>query len=137
MCLNKKSLLAGLAAGLAILVLSFAFEALVQLAFPYKWAELGAIRDLKDPLMLAFFLHPFVMGLVAAVVYEKVGRRFRGDWKQRGLKLGQLLWLVAAVPEAYIIYTSMTYPMGFYVSLVVGYFVYYTAAGLVVARLTK
>ena len=137
MCLNKRTLLAGLAAGLVILVLSFALEALIQLVFPYKWTELGSIRDLKDPLMTLFWLHPFVMGLVAAMVYDAVGQRFQGNWVEKGRKLGLLVWFIAAVPEAYIIYTSRVYPTGFYASLVVGYFVYYTAAGLVIARLAN
>ena len=137
MCLNKKSVLAGLAAGAVIFVLSFAVEAVIQAVMPYKWTELGPIRDLKDPLMTAFWLHPFVIGLVASMVYQWVGKRFHGNWFEKGKKLGLLMWFIVAVPETYMLYTSMNYPAGFYVSLVFGYFIYYTAAGLVVAKLSK
>ncbi len=137
MCLNKKTLIVGLAAGATIFVLAFALEALIQMVAPYKWTELGSIRDPKDPLMMAFFLYPFVMGLVAAVVYAKVGRKFQGNWVERGRKLGLLMWFIAAVPETYVIYTSMVYPAGFYVSMVFGYLINYTAAGLVIAKLSN
>ncbi len=137
MCLNKKSVLAGLAAGAVIFVLSFAMEALIQAVLPYKWTDLGPIRDLKDPLMTAFWLYPFVMGLVASMAYQWVGKRFQGNWLEKGRKLGLMLWFIVAVPETYLLVTSMNYPLGFYASLVVGYLLYYLAAGLVVAKLSE
>ena len=131
----KKVLVSGLAAGVAIFVASFVVDSLISFVWPYNVFELGGMRSMEDPLMMLFFASPFVIGLAVAVLYDFTKQAFSGTAVQKGLRLGLLVWLVGSVPSAFIVFTSMTYPIGFTVSSVVTTLLYMIAGGIVIAKL--
>lgn len=130
----KKILLGGVLGGIAIFIVSFVFGYLVQLVLPYNMLELGGMRAVEDPLMLLFFVSPWVTSFAMAIVYSFVKSSFQGNKKCAGKKFGLLVWLVAGLPSAFIVYTSMTYPLGFTVDSVIGSLLYFMAAGIVIAK---
>ncbi|MFH1663831.1 MAG: hypothetical protein ABH986_03420 [archaeon] len=128
----KKFLLSGIAAGIAIWIISFVFDSLVSIAFPYNILELGGMRSIEDPLMLLFFLNPFVLSFAMTIVYPFL--KLEGNYLSKGKTFGLLVWLVAGIPSAFIVYTSMTYPIGFTISSFIGSLLYMLGAGIVIAK---
>lgn len=131
----KKTFLAGFAASIVIFVLSFALQALVQLVFSYDVLSLGGMRSVNDPIMALFFAHPFVLGFGLTIAYELLMCDAKGDSFKKGKRFGAAAWLIGGLPNAFIVFSSMNYPLGFTVNSVVGSFVHFVAASLVIARI--
>ncbi len=89
---------------------------------------------MTDPLMMFFFGHYFVLGITFAYVFPYVKQNLSGTFIQKGLKFGWLMWLVAGLPSAYVVYTSMNYPIGFTFDSVVGSLIYMIASGIIIAK---
>jgi len=131
----KKFLISGIIGGIVIWIISFIFDSLVVMAFPYDILKLGGMRAIDDPLMMLFFLSPFVTAFAMSFVYQYF--KFEGNYLSKGKKFGFLVWLVAGVPSAFIVYTSMTYPVGFTISSVIGSLLYMLGGAIVIAKLME
>jgi hypothetical protein len=66
----------------------------------------GFMRSWQDPLMMAFFLYPFILGLVFAWLWAKTKSSFKGTTFWRGCYFGWLLFFLTTVPGMWITYTS-------------------------------
>jgi len=132
-----KFLITGMAAGAVIWVIFFIVNTVVNIALPYNIFELGGMRAANDPVMLLFFLHPFVLGLALAYVYPYIGKSLEGDSLRKGTKFGLMMWVVVSVPSIFLVYASMNYPNGFTVNSIAGSFLYMLAAGIVIAKISK
>ncbi|MBU2101024.1 hypothetical protein KKG83_07400 [Candidatus Micrarchaeota archaeon] len=128
----KKFLISGILGGIAILIISFIFDSLVGMAFPYDIFSLGGMRSIEDPLMMLFFLSPFVTAFAMSFVFPYL--KLEGNYLSKGKKFGFLVWLVAGVPSAFIVYTSMTYPIGFTISSFIGSLLYMLGGAIVIAK---
>jgi hypothetical protein len=124
-----KLLVSGILAGVVITIVSFIVNATVGMVWPYNVLELGGMRAATDPMMLLFFLHPWVLGFALSYAYPYAEKSLKGDGKAFGL----LMWIVVSIPSAFLVYTSMNYPIGFTVSSVVGSLLYMLAAGMAIA----
>ena len=60
----KKFLISGILAGIVIWIISFVFDSLAMMSFPYNIMDLGGMRSINDPLMLLFFAHYWVISFV-------------------------------------------------------------------------
>jgi hypothetical protein len=128
-------LVAALAAGIVMLVVSLVADAVVKTAFPYDVFALGGMRAKNDPVMTLFFLHPFVLACAMTVVYSKLGGALKGDPTEKGKKFGLLVWLAVSLPSIYLVYTSKDYPVGFHITNLVGSLFYMPAAGVTIAKI--
>lgn len=101
----KKVIGPGLLLGLIMLIISMAVNYLFML-IPSVSADYasGFMRSWQDPLMMAFFLYPFILGLVFAWLWAKTKTSFKGEW--RGCYFGWLLFFLTTVPGMWITYTS-------------------------------
>ena len=133
----KGILLSGFISGLVIFVVSMAVSVLIQLVSPYDVMALGGMRAKEDPLMLLFFLYPWVIGFALAVVYQQVSGALTGTGTQKGVRFGLLMWLLSSLPSAFIVFTSMDYPPAFTVSSIVSSLIYMPLAGAVAAKLME
>ena len=133
----KKLVASGLVSAVIIFVVSFAVDFVVQRipGFSYNVLSLGGMRPINDPVMILFFLHPVVLGFALAIVFAKLGRAFKGSAVERGKNFGLLMWLVAGLPSAWIVFSSMNYPVGFTINSVVAGAVYFVLAGITLAKL--
>lgn len=132
----KKIVIGGIAAGLAILIVSFIVDSIIVAVLPYDVLTLGGMRNPQDPMMLFFFAHPWVLGFAMSIAFQKFKGSFRSSGWCRGKAFGLYVWLLAGLPSAFIVYTSMNYPPGFTASSLVGSLLYMVAAGLVLEKLT-
>jgi len=131
----KGILISGLVSGLIIFVVWMIVSMAVQLLAPYDVLKLSGMRDKEDPLMLLFFLYPWVIGFALAVVYSYMGKSLQGTAVHKGQMFGKLMWLVTSLPSAYIVYTSMDYPIAFTATSGVASLIYMPIAGIAIAKL--
>ena len=92
----------GLIAGLANLVLGFVLNWLVGMVLPSiagEYQNTTMFRPWSDPLMTVYFAYPFILGLVAAYLWDKVG-------KPKPVEFAKLYFIIATIPGMFITYTS-------------------------------
>jgi hypothetical protein len=101
----KKIIWPGLLLGGIMLVVSMIVSYLFML-IPSVNADYnsGLMRSWQDPLMMAFFLYPFILGIVFAWLWAKTKSSFTG--KMRGCYFGWMLFFLTTVPGMWITYTS-------------------------------
>jgi len=134
---KKKFLLTGFVSGVVILVIMTLFGMITQIIAPYNIISIGGMRSFNDPLMLLFFLSPFVIGFISTYFYLMTKKAFAGGVKENSIKLGLLLYLIYVIPSEFIIFTSMNYPLGFHIDNLVGGFFYLMIASFVIVKLMK
>lgn len=131
----KKFILAGVIGGVVITAVSLIVGSIITFLFPYNVLELGGMRTVTDPVMMLFFLHPWVLSFAMALVYPYFSKVLEGNYLCKGKKFGVLVWAVASIPSAFLVYSSMDYPVGFTVNSVIGSLLYVLAAGITIAKI--
>lgn len=134
---TKTIVVSGIVAGIVILVLSMIVSTATQILFDYNVLTLVGMRSVNDPVSMLFFLHPFVVGLAMAILCDFTKKSFIGTAIRKGIVLGLLGWIVYGIPSAFIVFSSMDYPIGFTVNSVIGSLVYMLGAGITIAKLSK
>jgi hypothetical protein len=129
--------LSGLVAGIVVLALSMIISTVTQVLFDYNVLALAGMRSVNDPVSILFFLFPFVVGVAMAVLYDFTKKSFTGTATRKGLVLGLLGWIVYGIPSAFIVFSSMDYPLGFTVNSVIGSLVYMLGAGITITNMSK
>ncbi|MFH1779584.1 MAG: hypothetical protein ABH803_00365 [Candidatus Micrarchaeota archaeon] len=130
----KKWLVSGFLSGLAIFVLSNFASFFSQAIFSYNVLALGGMRSINDSVMFLFFVYPWVLGFALSWLYLKVKNSFKGDYLVKGRDFGFCTWLVAGLPSAFLVFSSMNYPLGFTINSVLGSLVYFIVAGVVITK---
>lgn len=126
----RNIVLSGIVGGFLLLIISFAADFAVQWVAPYDIFSIGGMRPIEDPVMLGYFISPFVFAFIAAIVFDVVGGSLKGTPVHRGLVYGGLLVLLVLVPNMVVIYTSMLYPAGFYLSNILTAVIAYPLLGV-------
>jgi hypothetical protein len=134
---TKTVVVSGITAGIVVLVLSMMISAASQALFRYNVLSLAGMRSVSDPVSLLFFLFPFVIALAVAILYDFTKKSFTGTTLGKGIMLGLLGWIVYGIPSAFIVFSSMDYPIGFTVNFVVGSLIYMLGAGITITKLSK
>jgi hypothetical protein len=104
----KKIIWPGVIAGVVCLVLSMVISYLFML-FPSVNADYynsNIMRPWNDPIMMLFFLYPFVQGIIFAWAWNKMKGLYSGTPSKRGRDFGFTLWLIAIIPGMFVSYTS-------------------------------
>jgi hypothetical protein len=133
----KKVLIPGLIAGLAMLIIGTIVSQLINLAVPSLMSEyqnLGLFRPWEDPLMSLFFLHPFVLGLALAWVWDKTKSLLVGGPMKRATHFALAYLLVAIIPGMLISYSSFPLSLLMVFSWTIGAYLQAFVAGLVFAK---
>jgi len=134
----KKFLISGILAGIVILIISQLFDLIIQMfGPPYNVMDLAGMRNIKDPLILLFFAHYWVISFAMAIVYPYLSNSLKGTFMQKGQTFGLLMWLIGGFTSAFIVFTSMDYPIGFTISSLIGSLLYSVGAGITIAKLME
>ena len=133
---GKKILIAGIAGGILLFIVQFAFSSLANLVAPYDIFSIGGMRARTDPVMLLFFAYPFVLSFASAIVFDRV-KAALADARPglAGLTFGLILFLLVTVPGMFVTFSSMTYPPGFYIGNILFGIIGFPAVGILYARL--
>jgi len=134
---NGKCLKTGILAGIAIFAIMMIASLAAQAIFAYDAVSLAGMRAINDPIMILFFVYPFVLAFAMTCVYCKIEGILKGDWMAKGKQFGLLVWIVAGIPSAFLVWSSMNYPIGFIVNSLIGSLLYMVAGGLVIAWSNK
>ncbi len=110
----KNILVGGFIGGIVLLVVNFVVSAFVLIIAPYEISALGGMRAAEEPLMMFFFAYPFILAFAAAIVFDLVKGALRGPPGSKGALFGAALVLLYTLPGIFITFTSMDYPVGFY-----------------------
>jgi len=136
----KKILVSGIAGGILLLVLQLAFSWIGNLVAPYDVFAIGGMRQVTDPLMNLFYAYPFVLSFAAAVVFNRVKGSLGcgGDGcpcSGPGFSFGLILILLVTVPSLFVIFSTMTYPAGFYIGNILFGLIGFPVLGMLYARI--
>ena len=134
---TRTIVVSGIVAGIVVLVLSMIISTATQALFNYNVLSLAGMRSVNDPVSLLFFLHPFVVALALAILYDFTKKSFTGTPMRKGIMLGLLGWIVYGIPSAFIVFSSMDYPIGFTINSVIGSSIYMLGAGITITKLSK
>ena len=129
----KQILVGGILSGTGILAISIIFSWLTQNIWQYDVLELAGMRSIDDPICILYFVYPWVLGFSLSFVYPYFEKGLEGKSITKGWKFGLLIWIVAGITSAFLVFSSMNYPIGFTVNSVVGSFLDMLIAGIIIA----
>ena len=130
----KKILIAGIAGGILLFIAQFAFSIAGNLAAPYNIFAIGGMRQMNDPLMALFYAYPFVLSFMSALVFDRVKEALAGSCCG-GTDFGLILIALVTVPGMFVIFSSMTYPPGFYIGNILFGIIGFPLVGMLYARI--
>jgi hypothetical protein len=135
----KKVILSGLLAGLILFLASMVVSGIFKVIFPAINAEYqntNLFRPYSDPLMLLFFVHPFLVGILLAWFWNKTKNIF-GENIKGGIKFGLAYWIISTIPGMFATYTSMPYSLAIVSSWLASGLVEALLAGIIFSKLIK
>ena len=121
----------GLTAGVVVLIVGFGLNLLIGAVFPsiaQEYQNLAIFRPWTDPLMMAYFAHPFIVGLVLAYLWNKLKAK-------DALEFAKLYFIIATIPGMFISYTSFQVSLPMILAWTVSGFLQVFVAGLVFAKI--
>ncbi len=100
----------GLLIGVVNLVMGIVLNQVLNAIFPELLREYqnGALfRPWTDPLMMAFFLYPFILGMALAYFWSIFGKQIKGETVgQKAWSFTKLYFVIATIPGMFISLTS-------------------------------
>jgi hypothetical protein len=134
--MNAKNIATGgISAGFVLLILMVISGYLVNMVLPTDISRYGGMRAMNDPVMNLFYLYPFVIACAAAIIFDIVKGCLEGTQVRKGLMFGAMLICIMTIPSLYVMYTSMTWPVDFYVSTLLFEIVSFPLMGILFARI--
>jgi hypothetical protein len=110
----KKVILVGLLAGLVMFVIGFGLEFGINAMLPSLKAQYenpNLFRSWSDPLMSLIFIEPFILGIILALIYNKIKDSIKSETLvKKGIYFGLFYWLLA-IPGMIMSYSS--FPISF------------------------
>jgi hypothetical protein len=131
----KNIVLAGFSGGVVLLISMFIFGEIANAIFPYDIATLGGMRAMNDPVMGLFFLYPFVLSFVAAILFDIIKDSLKGTTLFKGLMFGLMFFMLQTIPSMFVIFISMSYPTGFHLSSFLNGIIGFPVIGILFAKL--
>jgi hypothetical protein len=132
---GKKILAAGISGGIVLFILLFGMNVIMNATIGYDVSAYGGMRPMDDPVMLLFFAYPFVMAFAAAWFFGNVRNCIAGSGSQKGITFGIMLFLIIAIPSNFAMFTSMNWPVSFYIGNLITAVIGYPLLGILFTRL--
>ena len=133
---GKKIFIAGIAGGILLFVAQVAFSLLANFLAPFDIFSIGGMRQANDPLMSLFYAYPFVLSFMSALVFDRVKPALGGTGRcGAGISFGIVLILLVTVPGMFVTFSSMTYPIGFYLGNILFGIIGFPVLGLLFTRI--
>ncbi|HZK30412.1 MAG TPA: hypothetical protein VFC43_04150 [Methanoregula sp.] len=136
--MNVKNIaVSGFLAGILILILMVVINVLVNAVIPTDMGRYGGMRDSDDLVMILFFFYPFVVAFTAAILFDAVRSSLTGTPLEKGLLFGALLLTIMTIPSLYVMITSMTWPIDFYISTALWEIISFPVMGILFIKIWK
>jgi hypothetical protein len=130
----KNIFITGITGGFILGIASIVADTIVQIISPYDIFKIGGMRAMNDPILMLYFLYWFVFAFITAIVWSYIRESFIGSTKDKALKYAGILFLLVIVPNIWVMASSMTYPLGFYISNILSGLIGYPCLGYLNAR---
>lgn len=129
-------LLAGLVMNIVGVIVSFAMASFWP-KLQEEYLNQAIFRSMTDPLMLLFYLAPFLLGIVWTFVWDfaKKSIASKNVW-QNGLYIA-LMWLIITIPGMLITYASFQVGLFMVFTWILMGFIQYFFGGTLIAKLGK
>lgn len=127
----------GLIAGVAVLVVGVGINFLAGAVLPgiqKEYQNPSLFRPWEDPLMMAFFLYPFIFGLVGVYLWSLLKDKLKGDETKKAYEFAKIYFIVATIPGMFITYTSFQISLTMVLLWAVTGFVEAFVAGYIFAK---
>lgn len=80
MNLNWKNIIvSAIVCGVVLLFVTFVADFIAMLISPYSIMDIGGMRAMDDPIMALYCLYPFVLALMAGIVFDIVRDSIKGE----------------------------------------------------------
>ena len=103
----KKIISIGLLSGIIMLGVNIIIGQAFQFVFPLlkeEYQNTNLFRPWSDPLMSLMFIHPFIVGIIMAAIWNETKAIIQGDTPiNKGIRFGLIYWIVS-VPGMIISY---------------------------------
>jgi hypothetical protein len=126
----KKFVISWIFGSVLLYVTLFLVSAITMLIAPFTIFDIGGMRSASDPVMTIYYLYPILLALITTFVFSVVRGSLKGSYIERGLMFGLLLILLLTVSSGFVIVTTMQYPVGFYVDMILNGLVSYPLLGI-------
>ena len=126
----KKFIIAWVTGSTLLYITMFLVSAITMVIAPFNIFDVGGMRSATDPVMMLYYLYPVVLALITTVVFSIVRSALQGSYIEKGLVFGGILFLLLTVTSGYIIVSSMQYPPGFYVDMILNGLISYPLLGI-------
>ncbi len=104
----KKILIAGLTAGIVLLILSVLGLYMTIWFFPGLAAQyFDPAFDTDSSRVMLFYIHPFVISLALSWFWARFKGVLTGSFLTRGIEFGLIYSIVAALPMMWLIYSAI------------------------------
>jgi hypothetical protein len=134
--MNAKNIATGsISAGFVLLILMVISGYLVNIVLPTDISQYGGMRAMNDPIMNLFYLYPFVIACAAAIIFDIVKGCLEGTPVKKGLMFGVMLICIMTIPSLFVMYTSMMWPVDFYISTLIWELISFPLMGILFARI--
>jgi len=105
----KKIFLAGLVAGVVLLILSMIGLYMTIWLFPGLAQQYyDPAFDLQSSRVMIYYLHPFIISLALSWFWNRAKKVLAGSFITRGIEFGLIYALVAILPMMWLIYSAMS-----------------------------
>lgn len=132
---GKKIAISWIAGAVLLYITMVIFSFVSMWIAPYSISSIGGMRQATDPVMMLYFAYPLVFALTAACVYALVKEALPGDYISKGLVFGCILILLVLVNNVFVIFSSMIYPPGFFIELILNGLISYPLLGILFSKI--
>src|SRR6266513_2676270 len=132
----KKIFISGGITGLVLVIFSFAALYLTIWLMPNIALEYydSAFRSNGRGAIL-YYLHPFILSLALAWIWERFKGVFTGNFITRGIEFGLVYLIVATLPAMWILYSALSVTITIVLTWLVYGFIQAVIAGLIFERM--
>lgn len=125
----KKGLIAGFVNVVLLLGVNWIVSALLP-SVAIEYQNTAIFRSWQDPLMMAYFAYPFILGVVLAYLWKLLKAK-------NPLEFAKLYFVIATIPGMYISYTSFQLSQAMILVWTVTGFIQAYVAGYVFTKVKK
>jgi hypothetical protein len=126
----KKFVISWVLGSVLLYITLFLVSAITMVIAPFNIFDIGGMRTATDPIMVLYFLYPVLLSLVTTYMFSVIRGSLKGSYVEKGLMFGLLLFLLLTVTSGFIIITTMQYPAGFYMDMILNGLISYPLLGI-------
>lgn len=137
----KRTVLLGILAGIGILIVGQVIAQIFGLFFPgfmNEYQNIQLFRPWSDPLMLLYFAHPFLVGIILAWFWNLIKKILTGKTVfKRALNFTLIYFVLATIPGMFITLSSFQVSFVMILEWTIGGFLQTLLAAFLFAKLNS